>query len=334
MLIKDDRYKSLLSVKETLEAIKFIKDFFEKELAKRLNLRRVSAPLFVLKSSGLNDDLDGVERPVSFDALNIKGEKIEVVQSLAKWKRMALGKYDFVEGEGLYTDMSAIRRDDEVDNTHSLYVDQWDWEMVIDKQERTIEKLEEVVKKVFDCLLVLEKAVLAKYATLEKLLPEQIMFINSQDLANAYPDLSVDERENEVCKKYGAVFIEKIGGKLKNGEKHGKRAPDYDDWELNGDILLWFPLLNKAVEISSMGIRVTKEVLEKQLRDVGLMQRADLPYHKQVLNGELPYTIGGGIGQSRLCMLFLNKMHIGEVQSSVWPSDMIAECKKYNIKLL
>ena len=334
MLIKDDKYKSLLSVKETLEAIKFIKDFFERELAKRLNLQRVSAPLFVLKSSGLNDDLNGVERPVGFDALNIEGEKIEIVQSLAKWKRMALGKYDFAEGEGLYTDMNAIRRDDEVDNTHSLYVDQWDWEMVIKKQERTTEKLKEVVRRIFDCLLALENVVLAKYTFLEKILPEQITFITSQDLANTYPDLSVDERENEICKKYRAVFIEKIGGKLKNGEKHGKRAPDYDDWELNGDILLWFPLLNKAVEISSMGIRVTGEALKKQLKEADLMQRTDLPYHKQVLNGELPYTIGGGIGQSRLCMLFLNKIHIGEVQSSVWPHDMIAECKKYNIKLL
>ena len=334
MLIRDNKYKSLLSVRKTLEAIKFVKDFFERELAKRLNLQRVSAPLFVLKSSGLNDNLNGVERPVGFDALNIKGEEIEIVQSLAKWKRMALGKYGFIEGEGLYTDMNAIRRDDDIDNTHSLYVDQWDWEIVIDKQERTIEKLEEIVKKVFDCLLALEQAVLAKYAPLERFLPKQITFINSQNLADTYPDLSADERENKICKKYGAVFIEKIGGKLKNGEKHGKRAPDYDDWELNGDILLWFPLLDKAVEISSMGIRVTREVLEKQLKSAGLTQRADLLYHKQVLNGELPYTIGGGIGQSRLCMLFLNKIHIGEVQSSVWPNDMITECKKYNINLL
>ncbi|MDR1026408.1 MAG: aspartate--ammonia ligase [Lactobacillus sp.] len=325
---------SKMSVLDTLKAIKEIKDFFERDLSQKLNLTRVSAPLFVFKSSGLNDNLNGIERPVDFDVLNIPNERVEIVQSLAKWKRMALGKYAFEEGHGLYTDMNAIRRDDDIDPTHSIYVDQWDWEMVISKKDRTQNKLEETVKKIFSCLKDLEDMIVGKYSFLERYLPQDITIIDSQALEDLYPDLSADDRENEFCKKHGAVFVEKIGNALKGGKPHGTRAPDYDDWQLNGDILLWFPPLNKAMEISSMGIRVDEDIIIKQLEASNNMDRSKLPYHQDIINARLPYTIGGGIGQSRLCMYFLNKLHIGEVQSSVWPQSTIDECQKRNIKLL
>ena len=334
MFIKPQQYMSQLSIIETLHAIKNIKDFFEVELANKLLLTRVSAPLFVTNSSGLNDNLSGIERPVYFDALNIPEEKIEIVQSLAKWKRMALGKYNFGKNTGLYTDMNAVRRDDDIDNTHSIYVDQWDWELVIDKNDRTKEKLHETVKKIFSCLKSLESILLYKYPFLDKYLPEEITFIDSEELLKLYPNLSAEQRENEICKIHKAVFISKIGHKLADGKPHGNRAPDYDDWNLNGDILLWFPILNKALEISSMGIRVDEETLKKQLEISGNLDRLKHSFHQDIINKKLPYTIGGGIGQSRLCMYFLNKAHIGEVQSSIWSKEMMQECYEHNIHLL
>lgn len=327
-------YKPKLGLRDTEVAIKKIKDYFERALAYELYLTRVSAPLFVKPETGLNDDLNGVERPVSFDVLDDGGSKVEIVHSLAKWKRMALARYQFSVNEGLYTDMNAIRRDEELDNIHSIYVDQWDWEKIITKEMRTEEVLKQTVKKIYNAFLKTEKYIIDEYPILDKLLPEKITFITSQELLDMYPDLTSKERENAFCKEKKAIFIMKIGGELSNGEKHDGRAPDYDDWELNGDILFWNPILDSALELSSMGIRVDEETLAKQLKIRNCEERLKMDFHQKVMNKELPYTIGGGIGQSRICMYFLQKAHIGEVHASTWPDEMIAECEKNNIILL
>ena len=333
-LILPKGYDPVLSVRETQEAIKYIRDTFQKEFGKEMNLERVSAPLFVSKSSGLNDNLNGVERPVSFDILGIPNEEYEVVQSLAKWKRMALGEYNFAPGEGLYTNMNAIRRDEELDNLHSCYVDQWDWEKVVRKEDRNIKTLEDTVKTIFKVIKHMEHEVWYKYPDAVKKLPEEIYFIDSEELLKRYPNLSPKERENAITKEHGCVFIQRIGDKLSNGEPHDGRAPDYDDWSLNGDILFWFETLNCALEISSMGIRVDEKALERQLKLSHNEDRAKLPYHKMLLEGKLPQTIGGGIGQSRLCMLLLDRAHVGEVQASIWPEEMRKLCEENNIFLL
>ena len=333
-LILPEKYDPRLSIRETQEAIKYIRDTFQKEFGKEMNLERISAPLFVEKSSGLNDNLNGVERPVGFDIAGLPGEEVEVVQSLAKWKRMALKRYGFQPGEGLYTNMNAIRRDEELDNLHSCYVDQWDWEKVITKEERTIETLEETVRNIFKIIKHMEHEVWYKYPQAVKRLPEDVTFITSEELEDRYPDKTPKERENLIAKEYGCVFIMKIGEKLKSGEPHDGRAPDYDDWQLNGDILFWFDTLGCALEISSMGIRVDEKSLAQQLEKAGCEDRKVLPYHRMLLNGELPLTIGGGIGQSRLCMVLLEKAHIGEVQASCWPAPMEEECRQNGILLL
>ena len=333
-LILPEHYDPRLSVRETQEAIKYIRDTFQKEFGKEMNLERISAPLFVEKSSGLNDDLNGVERPVQFDIAGVPGETIEVVHSLAKWKRMALYKYGFQPGEGLYTNMNAIRRDEELDNLHSCYVDQWDWEKVIKKEERTVETLEATVRNIFKIIKHMEHEVWYKYPQAVKKLPEDIYFITSQELEDMYPDCTPKEREYKIAKLHGAVFIEQIGDKMKSGEKHDGRAPDYDDWKLNGDILVYYPVLDIGLELSSMGIRVDEDSLKEQLVKAGCEERAELPFQKAVLEGELPYTVGGGIGQSRICMFFLRKAHIGEVQASIWPDGVRAEAEAHNIHLL
>ncbi len=325
-------YKSLLDIRQTEVAIKKVKDFFERDLAIGLNLTRVSAPLFVSPESGLNDNLNGVERPVSFDT--ISGSELEIVHSLAKWKRVALKNYGFKVGEGLYTDMIAIRRDEEPDNIHSMYVDQWDWEKIITKEQRCEEFLKKTVKIIYDALKHTENYIAYEYDFIGKMLPEEIKFITSQELEDKYPNLSSKEREKAAAKEYGAVFIMKIGGKLKSGQIHDGRAPDYDDWELNGDIVVYYPVLDMAFELSSMGIRVDEKSLLAQLEERGCTERRELAYHKALLNGELPYTIGGGIGQSRMCMYFLRKAHIGEVQSSFWSEKTTEECLKKGVHLL
>ena len=327
-------YSSPLDYKATEIAVKRVKDFFEKQLLTELNLRRVSAPLFVSPSTGLNDNLNGVERPVSFGVKCMNEAPMEVVHSLAKWKRMALKRYGFGVGEGLYTDMNAIRRDEDPDNLHSIYVDQWDWEKIITKEDRTRETLHRTVKEIYEALRVTEKYIANRYDYVECILPEEITFITSQELLDMYPDLDVKSRETEIARKYGAVFIEKIGGVLTNGEPHDGRAPDYDDWELNGDIIVYYPLLDIAFEISSMGIRVSEESLARQLAAAGCEERSKLDFQKALLAGELPYTIGGGIGQSRICMFFLRKAHIGEVQASVWPKETWEMCEAAGVKLL
>ncbi|MBQ1548303.1 MAG: aspartate--ammonia ligase [Lachnospiraceae bacterium] len=318
-----DGYKPALNLKDTQIAIKRVKDFFQEQLATQLNLHRVSAPLFVAPESGLNDNLNGIERPVAFGIKEQEDKEVEVVQSLAKWKRMALGRYGFKVGEGLYTDMNAIRRDEDTDNIHSIYVDQWDWEKVITKETRTEETLRETVKAVYEALRVTEKFVSNKYDYVECFLPETIFFITSQELEDKYPDLTPKQREYEITKLHGAVFIEQIGGKMKSGEKHDGRSPDYDDWKLNGDILVYYPVTDIALELSSMGIRVDKDALTEQLKEAGCEERANLPFQKSILEEKVPFTIGGGIGQSRICMFFLRKAHIGEVQVSVWPQEEI-----------
>ncbi|MBQ7917033.1 MAG: aspartate--ammonia ligase [Firmicutes bacterium] len=333
-LIFPEGYDARLSVRETEAAIKYIRDTFQKEFGAEMHLERISAPLFVARSSGLNDNLSGVERPVSFDMPAIPGEEIEVVHSLAKWKRMALHEYGFKVGEGLYTNMNAIRRDEELDNLHSCYVDQWDWELVIAKEERTIEKLKEVVRTIYKIIKHMEHEVWYKYPQAVKHLPDEIHFVTSQELEDRYPDKTPKERENLICKELGCVFLMQIGDKLASGEPHDGRAPDYDDWALNGDILFWYDTLDCALEISSMGIRVDEKSLAEQLEKAGCTERSSLTYHKMLLNGELPYTIGGGIGQSRLCMLLLDRAHIGEVQASIWPDSMRAECREHGIELL
>lgn len=333
-LIIPEHYDPKLSVRETQEAIKYIRDTFQKELGKEMNLERISAPLFVDKDSGLNDNLNGVERPVQFDLLGIPGQTMEVVHSLAKWKRMALHEYGFLPGEGLYTNMNAIRRDEEFDNLHSCYVDQWDWEKVITREERTLNTLKDTVRNIFKIIKHMEHEVWYKYPQAVKKLPDDITFITSQELEDKYPDKTPKERENLITKELGCVFLMKIGDKLKGGEPHDGRAPDYDDWQLNGDILFWFDHLNCALEISSMGIRVDETSLAEQLKKAGCEDRKELLYHKMLLNSELPCTIGGGIGQSRLCMLLLDRAHIGEVQASIWPEDMRDTCRKHKIFLL
>ncbi|GLB27735.1 aspartate--ammonia ligase [Lacrimispora xylanolytica] len=333
-LIIPEHYDPKLSVRETQEAIKYIRDTFQKELGKEMNLERISAPLFVDKDSGLNDNLNGVERPVQFDLLGIPGQTMEVVHSLAKWKRMALHEYGFQPGEGLYTNMNAIRRDEEFDNLHSCYVDQWDWEKVITREERTLDTLKDTVGNIFKIIKHMEHEVWYKYPQAVKKLPDDITFITSQELEDKYPDKTPKERENLITKELGCVFLMKIGDKLKGGEPHDGRAPDYDDWQLNGDILFWFEHLNCALEISSMGIRVDETSLAEQLKKAGCEDRKELLYHKMLLNSELPCTIGGGIGQSRLCMLLLDRAHIGEVQASIWPDDMRDTCREHKIFLL
>ena len=327
-------YRSELNLYETQEAISTIKDFFQQALSEQLTLLRVTAPLFVTPESGLNDNLNGIERPVDFDIKEQDGKTAEIVQSLAKWKRYALKKYGFHPGEGLYTDMNAIRRDEVADNIHSIYVDQWDWEKIILKEQRNKETLKEVVRKVYKAIKKTEKYMAIRYDYIEEILPKDIFFITSEELAEMYPGYTSKEREDKIARLKGAVFIMGIGHEMSNGERHDGRAPDYDDWNLNGDIIVWYPLLNRSLELSSMGIRVDKEALESQLKISGCEDRAELPFQKAVINGQLPYTIGGGIGQSRLCMFYLRKAHIGEVQCSIWPEDMREEAEYRGIKLL
>ena len=329
-----EHYNPVLSVRQTQEAIKYIRDTFQHEFGKEMNLLRISAPLFVEKRSGLNDDLNGIEEPVHFTMKDIGDDRIEVVHSLAKWKRMALKKYGFQLHEGLYTNMNAIRKDEELDNLHSAYVDQWDWEKILTKEERTENVLKQHVRTIFKVIKHMEHEVWYKYPEAVNHLPDKIHFITTQELLDKYPTYTAKERENAITKELGCVFIMKIGDKLSNGEKHDGRAPDYDDWQLNGDILFWYEPLQCALEISSMGIRVDENSLVEQLRKEGKEERLQLPFHRAILEQRLPYTIGGGIGQSRLCMLLLKKAHIGEVQASIWPEDMIEECYKNNIQIL
>lgn len=326
-------YKSKLDVLETQAMIRSLRHKFEECLCDALNLSRVSAPLFVKRGSGLNDDLNGVERPVSFDILET-GEVVEIVHSLAKWKRMALGKYGFKLHTGLYTDMNAIRRDETVDNIHSLYVDQWDWEKVISREDRNEEYLRDTVRRIYAAVLSSADYVERKYPQLDNYLPRDITFVSTYELEEKYPELTPKQRENAAAKEYGAIFLSKIGGRLKSGEKHDGRAPDYDDWELNGDIIVYNRVIDAAFEISSMGIRVDEKSLVSQLEAEGATDRLSLPFHKALVNGELPFTIGGGIGQSRLCMLLLGKAHIGEVQASIWPEAEIEKCRQNGIELL
>ncbi len=333
-LIIPKNYTPFIDYMESQRAIKKIKDFFQQELAYGLRLRRVSAPLFVVPESGLNDNLNGVERTVGFTIKDMDEKKVEIVQSLAKWKRMALGRYKFKPGTGLYTDMNAIRRDEELDNLHSVYVDQWDWEKVINKEDRTEEYLEETVVTLYNAIKNLNDYVNRLYNELKTDLPNEIYFITSQELEDMYPDKTPKEREDIIAREKRAVFIKKIGGALKSGQKHDGRAPDYDDWELNGDIILWNDVLERAFEISSMGIRVDEKAMDRQLSLAGADDRRSMEFHQMILNGELPYTIGGGIGQSRLCMYFLRKAHIGEVQASIWPDEMIEKCRENDIFLL
>lgn len=326
-------YKSLLNLKETEVAIKLVKDTFEKNLAENLNLLRVSAPLFVQPKTGLNDNLNGYEKAVGFTHVET-GTYLEVVQSLAKWKRYALKKYDFKVGTGLYTDMNAIRPFEELDNMHSCYVDQWDWEKVINKEDRNFSTLKETVNKIYKALLKTEEKLVKEFPALKQELPSEVKFLTTSELEEMYPSLSRKERENEICKKYKAVFLMQIGGKLKDGAPHDGRAADYDDWSLNGDILLWYEPLQIGFELSSMGIRVDENSIVSQCKEKNEEYKLELPYHKGIINKELPYTIGGGIGQSRICMYMLKKVHIGEVQSSYWSDKDIEDFAKCNIFLL
>ena len=326
-------YKADLNLHDTQLAIKTVKDFFQQTLAQKLNLLRVSAPIFVDPRSGLNDNLNGVERPVSFDIRGQEGNA-EIVHSLAKWKRYALKKYDFSMGEGLYTDMVAIRRDEDVDNIHSVYVDQWDWEKIISKEERNMDTLIHVVRTIYSVLRKTEKYMAVQYDYIEEILPKEICFVTTQELVDMYPDLTPKEREYKIVKEKGAVFLMQVGKMLSNGERHDGRAPDYDDWELNGDILVYYPVLDIALELSSMGIRVDEEALDRQLTEAGCDDRRDLDFQKAILNKELPYTIGGGIGQSRICMFFLRKAHIGEVHVSIWPKETLKAAAEKGVQLL
>lgn len=342
-LIKPTGYKALLDTKQTEQAIKQIKDFFQENLSTELRLSRVTAPLFVLQGLGINDDLNGVERPVTFPIKDLGDAKAEVVHSLAKWKRLTLAEYHIEPDYGIYTDMNAIRADEELDNLHSLYVDQWDWEAVITKEERTLSYLKNVVERIYAAILRTEYLTCETYKEIKPFLPRKIHFIHSEELLQMYPNLSPKEREDAICKKYGAVFIIGIGGKLSDGKKHDGRAPDYDDWStvaedgragLNGDILIWYPVLERSFELSSMGIRVNQEALLRQLKLEGKEDRKQLFFHRQLLDGRLPLSIGGGIGQSRLCMVMLHKAHIGEIQASIWPDDMRAECAQLGMPLI
>ena len=327
-------YKSPQPIKETEIAIKEVKDYFERALASALNLTRVSAPLFVKPESGLNDNLNGVERPVTFGIKEQDDAEVEIVHSLAKWKRLALREYGFEVGEGLYTDMTAIRRDEETDNIHSIYVDQWDWERIIDKSERNEGTLKETVFRIYMAIKQTEYYICGKYHFMDPFLPNEITFITTQELEDMYPDKTPKERENLITKEKGAVFLSKIGGALNSGERHDGRAPDYDDWDLNGDILVYYPVLDMALELSSMGIRVDEDALDRQLKISGCEDRAGMPFQKDVLEANLPYTIGGGIGQSRICMFFLQRAHIGEVQSSIWPKEVHEIAKANGVNIL
>lgn len=336
------KYVPFLDVLETEKAIKLIKDFFEVSLAEALNLRRVTAPLFVKAGTGINDDLTGVEQPISFPIKHMSNTKAEIVQSLAKWKRLTLSRLNIKEGEGIYTDMNAVRPEEMLDPLHSLYVDQWDWERVISREERNLEFLKEIVRKIYQVLKKTEHFIYAHYPEIKPILPEEITFIHSEELEKKYPDMTPAEREDAAWKEHGGVFIVGIGAPLKNGRPHDGRAPDYDDWTtptemgpgLNGDIIVWYPVLETAFEISSMGIRVDPPALEKQLEMTGTMERKHLFFHQKLLSGELPLSVGGGIGQSRLCMFYLRKAHIGEIQAGLWPDEMIRECEENNIFLV
>lgn len=342
-LIRPQHYQPLLDVQKTEQGIKLIKDFFQQNLSTELRLRRVTAPLFVLQGLGINDDLNGVERPVSFPIKDLGEKKAEVVHSLAKWKRLTLADYHIEPGYGIYTDMNAIRADEELDNLHSLYVDQWDWEAVIRKEDRTLTFLTDIVRRIYAAIRRTEYLVCETYETIKPFLPEKIHFVHSEELQQMYPDLTPKEREDAVCREYGAVFVIGIGGKLADGKKHDGRAPDYDDWStvaengragLNGDILIWYPVLERSFELSSMGIRVDQESMMRQLKLEGKEERASLYFHRRLLNGELPLSIGGGIGQSRLCMVLLHKAHIGEIQASIWPDEMRQECRELGMPLI
>ena len=342
-IIKPKGYKAALDLRQTEQGIKLIKDFFQQNLATELRLRRVTAPLFVLKGLGINDDLNGVERAVTFPIKDLGDREAEVVHSLAKWKRLTLAEYQVEPGYGIYTDMNAIRADEELDNLHSLYVDQWDWEAVMKDGERNIDFLKSVVKRIYSAILRTEFLACETYPQLKPFLPQDIHFVHSEELIQMYPDMSAKEREDAICKKYGAVFIMGIGGKLSDGKKHDGRAPDYDDWTtpnsdgflgLNGDILIWYPILDRSVELSSMGIRVDKEALLRQLALEGKEDRKELYFHKRLLDGTLPQSIGGGIGQSRLCMVILHKAHVGEIQASIWPDEQRKECKEAGMNLI
>ena len=329
-----ENYKPVLNLRDTEIAIKKIKDYFENTLAATLNLTRVSAPLFVRPESGLNDNLNGIERPVSFDVKHIDGVTVEIVQSLAKWKRMALGRYGFSAGEGLYTDMNAIRRDEETDNLHSIYVDQWDWEMVISKDNRNLDTLKNVVKNIYSVFKKTQDYITDIYPGLPRYLTDDITFVTTQELEDMYPDFTPKQRETAFTKAHGSTCVMQIGDKLKSGEKHDGRAPDYDDWALNCDIIFYYPILESAFEVSSMGIRVDEESLLSQLEKAQCENRKHLPFHRAILDKKLPYTLGGGLGQSRICMFLLGKAHVGEVQSSIWPEAMQQECERNGIILL
>lgn len=334
-IIIPDGYKATLDVYETQRAIEFTKQSFQKYLCAALNLKRVSAPLFVAADTGLNDDLNGIERPVSFDVPAAGGSEYQIVHSLAKWKRWALKKYDFHVGKGFYTDMNAVRRDEEtLDNLHSVYVDQWDWEKVISESDRTIEYLKDTVIRIVKAIYMTNEELKWEFSKIHTQLCPDIKFITSQELEDMYPSLTPHERENEITKKYETVFLMQIGKTLRSGKRHDGRAPDYDDWELNGDILFYNHVLDRAFEISSMGIRVNADTLKKQLKIAGYENRLSLPFHSALASGQLPQTIGGGIGQSRLCMLLMGCAHIGEVQSGVWDEDTISKCKEAGINLL
>lgn len=333
-MINPSSYRSILSITQTQEAIRIIRDKFQKELGKQLNLTRVSAPLFLPKDSGLNDDLNGIERKVSFDALQIENKTLEVVQSLAKWKRYALAKYGYTMHTGLFTNMNAIRRDETMDNLHSIYVDQWDWEKVISENDRTIEYLRNTVETIYKVIKHMEHEVWYVYPHAVYPIPDHLVFIDSQQLLDMYPTLNPKARENAITKQYGAVFILRIGAPLSNGQPHDGRAPDYDDWQLNGDLMIWYEPLQCALELSSMGIRVNKESLINQCKIAHVADRLELPYHQRIIHHQLPYSIGGGIGQSRLCMMLLQKIHIGEVQASVWDQGTYELAKRLNIPLL
>ena len=342
-LIVPKNYKQLLTMRQTEQGIKLIKEFFQQNLSTGLQLRRVTAPLFVLKGMGINDDLNGIERAVTFPIKDLNDAKAEVVHSLAKWKRLTLAEYDIKPGYGIYTDMNAIRSDENLGNLHSLYVDQWDWERTITAEDRNIDFLKRIVRKIYSAMLRTEYLINETYPQLEPFLAREVFFIHSEELRRMHPDMTAKQREDAITKEHGTVFIMGIGGKLEDGKEHDLRAPDYDDWTtpnqdgfygLNGDLLVWNSILDRSVELSSMGVRVDKKALLHQLELTGQEERKELYFHKKLINGELPLCIGGGIGQSRLCMLFLQKAHIGEIQASIWPEDQIAECKKAGIELI
>ncbi|WP_407894093.1 aspartate--ammonia ligase [Lacticaseibacillus sp. N501-2] len=333
-LLTPSGYDPKLSPRKTQEAIRYIRETFQDEFGKQLNLSRVSAPMMVDKATGLNDNLNGVESPVSFTMKDMPGHQMEIVHSLAKWKRNALGEFGFKPGEGLYTNMNAIRKDEDLDNFHSIYVDQWDWEKVITKDQRTVETLKATVKQIFKVIKHMEHEVWYKYPEAVHHLPDEIHFVTTQELEDRWPDLDPMAREDKIAKELGCVFVMGIGGALKSGKRHDGRAPDYDDWSLNGDIIFWYEPLDCKLEVSSMGIRVDEDAMAKQLKIAGAEDRLSLPFHQKIMKQELPYSIGGGIGQSRLCMLLLGKAHVGEVQASVWPQAMIDECDAHDIHLL